>query len=333
MSTRSKAIICCVLMLLVISVIFFTLRGNQSWSSLPSKRSTVGIVNIANTLDPVFQGFKNKMGELGYVEADNITYLYDGATSDLQGLDPAVKKLTGANVDMILSISTPATMIAKKNTANAGIPVVFVPVTDPVASGIVESLSKPGGNITGIKVGGFVPQQFRWLMKISPGIKTVFIPHNSKDPSSKIGLNEVRKTAEKLGIDLRVMEFTKPDELEKILATIPQDIDAIFLLPDSLVMKKINDLVRVSMDRRLPMASVSLSQAKAGALLTYGIDFTKIGEQAARLADQILKGVKPVDLPVETAEFYLTLNLKTAKAIGIQIPDQILKQANTIIRD
>lgn len=332
MGKRNKTIVTGVLVMLIASAVFIALRGNLSFESSQSKRFTVGIVNLTKGLDPVLSGFKNGMEALGYVEEEDIIYLYDGATSDIRLLEPAVKKLIQTDVDMILAISTPATMVAKKNTAGNGVPVVFAPVNDPVASGIVESLNKPGGNITGIKVGGFVSQELKWLTKVCPKIETVFVPHNPNDKSSRLGLNEALETAEKLGIDMMVTQFSSQEELDKIIDTIPQDVDAIFLLPDNLVIHRINDLVKVSMERNLPMASVGVSQAKAGALLTYGVDFNRIGEQAARLADQILKGVKPVDLPVETAEFFLTLNLKTAKAIGIDIPDQFLRQATRIIR-
>ena len=150
----------------------------QVGASTNPKAVTIGVVNISPSLDPVLDGLRAGMAEAGYVEGENVTYVYAGATGNLQGLAPAAEALVENGVDLIVAIGTPSSIQAKRAIEGSGIPVIFVPVYDPVASGVVESLLRPGGNLTGIRAGGFVPKNLEWLLRIAPESKHLYVPHN-----------------------------------------------------------------------------------------------------------------------------------------------------------
>jgi putative ABC transport system substrate-binding protein len=320
------------LLLIIFFSIFISLL-NVACSSESKKNYKVGIINIVSVLNDTVKGFKQGMAELGYVEGENITYIYDDAALDFKKFSDIANSLVAAKVDLILSIGTPATIAAKQATAKTELPVVFVPVTDPIKSGIVESIQQPGGNITGVTFGFQEMRRFEWLVRIASGVKKIYVPYNPEDHSPVLSLTVVRKTAEKLGVELITKEFRNPEQLASGFGDIPADADAVFLVPDSLLSTRISDLIESAIKLNLPVSAANVEAVKAKqALMSYGIDLNSSGKQAARLAGQIFHGVKPADLPIETAEFYLSINLRVAKTIGLDIPDEILRQADNIIR-
>jgi putative tryptophan/tyrosine transport system substrate-binding protein len=294
---------------------------------------SVGVINVTPTLDQTLAGFKKGMTELGYTEGKKIRYLYDEPTKDMSKLSAAVQTLVAAKVDLILSITTPATLAAKQATAGIGLPVVFAVVTDPVGAGIVDSLQHPEGHITGVAFGIAEARRLEWLVRIAPQIKQIYVPFNPKDRSPVLALKMVRAAAAKLGVKLITREVHDSETLNNAVLNIPAEADAVFHLPDSLIGTRLSDLVTTANQRGLSTSAANIMDVNRYHMLTsFGLDQHLIGKQAARLADQILKGGKPADLPVEMAEFYLAINLKVAKTIGLTIPDEILRQADIIIR-
>lgn len=294
---------------------------------------TVGVINIVPDFDQVLDGFKEGMTKLGYVEGKDIRYVYDGAITDMSKLPDVAQKLVAAKVDMILTMTTPATIAAQKATSSLGLPVVFAVVTDPVGAGIVESLRQPGGNITGVVFGSQEERRFEWLVRIVPECRTIYAPFNPKDQSPVMALKVVRKVAERLGVRLIAPEVTDPKGLEDAISKIPAEADAVYFLPDSFVSTRLPDFVAAATKRKLPISGANVSVVRTGGVLTsFGFDQQLSGKQAARLADLIFKGAKPADLPAEMVEFFLAINLKVAEAIGLVIPDEILRQAHIIVR-
>lgn len=297
-----------------------------------NKTFTIGVISLSPSLDDTVTGFKQGMTELGYIEGKNITYIYPGATGSIDKLDGAAQDLVKAKVDLILSISTPTTLAVKKATADNHIPVVFVPLTDPVGAGVVNSLAQPGGNITGVTFGPQEAQRLAWLTKIAPTAKRVYIIYNPNDNSVQLALKTAKATAAQLGLEIIPHEASNPDEIAAALANFPENVDALYMLPDSITELKVAEILAVANAHHLPTSVANVERVKEGPLYSYAMKLGAAGKQSARLADQILKGVKPADLPVETAEFFLAVNLKTAQAIGLTIPDNILSQAETIYR-
>jgi putative ABC transport system substrate-binding protein len=301
--------------------------------SKKNKIHSVGVINDVPALDQALEGFKAGMTELGYIEGKNIRYIYDGPTTDMSKLSSAAQTLIAEDVDVILSITTPATKAVKQATAGIGPPVVFVVVTDPVGAEIVDSMQHPGGNITGVAFGIQEARRLEWLVRIAPKIRRIYVPFNPKDKSPVLALKMVRNAATKLGVNLITREVHNPEMLEDAVFNIPAEADAVFLLPDSLMATRLLDMVATATKRNLPTSVSNITTAKSyGVLTAFGFDQHLYGKQAARLADQIFKGAKPADLPVEMAEFYLAINLKVAKTIGLAIPYEIMRQTDIIIR-
>jgi putative ABC transport system substrate-binding protein len=297
------------------------------------KTYTVGVINIVPDFDKILAGFKEGMAELGYLEGKKIRYLYDGPTTEMGKLSAAVQSLLAAKVDLILTMTTPATLAAKKATSGTGLPVVFAVVTDPLQAGIVDSMQHPGGNITGVAFGIQEARRLEWLVRIAPEIKQIYVPFNPKDKSPVLALKIVKNAATKLGVTLITREVHDPETLNDAVLHIPSEADAVFLLPDSLVSTRLPDIVAKANERNLPTSGANISVVESNHVLTsFGFSQHLCGKQAARLADQIFKGAGPADLPVEMAEFYLAINLKVAKTIGLTIPDEILRQTGIIIR-
>jgi putative ABC transport system substrate-binding protein len=194
-------------------------------------------------------------------------------------------------------------------------------------------MRQPGGNITGVTFGPQEAMRLKWLIRIAPEIKRIYVPFNPKDKSPVLALKMVRNAAAKLGVELITREVHDPETREDAVLNIPAEADAVFALPDSYIGTRISDLAATATKRNLPLSAANIMYVRSYDVLTsFGIDQHLCGKQTARLADQIFKGARPADLPVELAEFYLAVNLKTAKTIGLTIADEILRQAHLIVR-
>jgi putative ABC transport system substrate-binding protein len=295
------------------------------------KTYTIGVINIVPDLGSTLDGFKEGMAELGYTEGENVAYIYEGATVDMGELDSVAQGLVEQDVDLILSITTPATRAAQKATAGTDIPIVFVPVTDPVGAGLVDSLRQPGGNTTGVTFGAQEGRRLESLVEIVPTIERIYVFYNPEDQSPVLALEAVDAAATELGIEIITREVHTSEEVTTAMESIPEEADALFLLPDSLVSTRMFDIIELAIELGLPTSGANTAIVEYGLLTAYGMDQRSSGKQAARLADQIFQGIEPADLPVGMAEFYLAVNLKTANAIGLDIPEEILRQADIII--
>jgi putative tryptophan/tyrosine transport system substrate-binding protein len=290
---------------------------------------TIGIVTLA-PFDDMLANFKAEMAELGYVEGKNVTYLYDGPTGTPDKLEPATQRLVDAKVDAILSITTTPTKIAKKVTAGTNTPVVFSVVVDPIAAGIIATLAQPGGNITGVSMGLVEGPRMEWLKKLVPGIQRVYVPYNPKDTAASLSFKGISSATGALGISVVPREISTLEDVDAAINEIPPDVDAIVMPADIMVKNRIEALAKAAIAHKLPLTTPS--DVQLGGLMVYGLDYTLVGRQTARLMQKVLNGTNPGTIPVETAEFLLQLNLKTAHAIDLNIPDEILRQARIIIR-
>lgn len=289
------------------------------------------ITNNPNGMRNV-QGFKDGMKALGHIEADNIHYLFADAPVQKANLEEAVKAMLEAGVDLIFTAGTPTGVVAHRVTAESKTPVVFGVIADPVAAGVMTDLNKPGGNMTGVKLSQNQERRLELLLEIAPSVRRIFIPYNPEDAAPASAVSQIDQIAAKLGVELIKNEARDDAGVTQILNNMPDEIDAIFLVPDSVVNRRLPDILAIALKRKIPVSGPSTAQVEEGALMTYGFVHHEVGVQAARIADQIIRGADPAELPVETAEFFLSINLITAGAIGMEISDTILQQANIIIR-
>ncbi|MBN1564442.1 MAG: ABC transporter substrate-binding protein [Anaerolineae bacterium] len=298
-----------------------------------TQEKTIGVLNLSPGMESVLAGFKATMTERGYEEGKNITYIYQGPAGSVEGLDPLIEELKTHDLDLVLAFGTPTAQKAQAAFADTDIPVLFGPVNDPITAGLVTSITTHSENVSGVQNGASVAKGLEWLSKIMPEAKNVYVPHNPDDASSIASLLSLQEIAPSLDIELLINEVTTNDELTTALAEIPEDADAVFILRVAMFDARTADFVPPANALGIPvMASRSDILEATDVIIGFGPDFYKIGQQAAGLAVQILEGTKASDLPIETSEEYLSINLKAAEAIGIEMPNEILNQANEIIR-
>jgi len=318
--------------ILMIALIMLFMISACSGSTNGKESYKIGVVNLAPAFDPILEGFKAGLEEAGYVEGQDLTFIYDGPAATPDALDGVLEKLKNENVDLVLTFGTLATLKAKESLSKTDIPIIFGPVTDPVASGIVADVLHQGENVTGIQTGNPTPKRLEWLLKIDPGIKRLYTFNNPDDNSSVQTLAALKETAPIFNVELVIRDTTTQEEITAALNAMPEDIDAIFL-PASAFFERNNDqFVKFSNEHKLPLAAPATANVLDGALTSFGHDNIPLGKQASHLADQILSGVDPADLPIESADLFVSINLKTAEIIELSIPDEIIRQVNIIVR-
>lgn len=297
------------------------------------QKFVVGVLCHSASVAPTVDGFKEGMAELGYVEGENITYIYDGPTGSIDTLEPALDTLLTQHLDLLLTIGTPPTSLAKQKLEGKDIPVIFAPVNDPLADGFVQSIGQPGGIMTGIKNSDSIGKSLDWLQQIVPDVKRVFVPHNPKDQSSVHSVTELQAAADQFGIELVISEASTPEEIAALTTSVPEDVDAVFIVRSGTISAKVPEFVQTATALGIPVfASTTGEFVDLGVLVAYGSSYFSSGKQAARLADQVLRGASPAELPVEVAESSLGINMITAEALGIEFPDTVLRQATQIVR-
>lgn len=317
---------------LVIILMTLTLAACGGASDEDKGHLTIGLVtNNPNGLRNV-QGFQDGMAELGYTEGENVTYIFKGEPTKGEELDVVLQEMVEREVDLIFTAGTPTGVAAHRITKGTTIPVVFGVISDPIAAGVMEDLTRPGGNMTGVKLSQNQARRLELLLEIAPKSQRILVPYNPEDTAGSTAVAQVHELAPNLGVEIVEGQARDDEQVTELLNNIPQDIDAIFMVPDSTVNARLADLLAVAFERNLPVSGPSTIQVEKGALTTYGFVHHEVGAQAARMADQVLKGADPAELPVETAEFFLVINLVTAEAIGLEVSDDMLQQAEIIIR-
>lgn len=318
-----------ILILIAIVCVAAVLWGSFTPQQKPAR---IGILLFTDLNIPTLKGFKDGLSDLDYIEGENIKYIFHGSAPTKKDLEKYMTRILDDAPDLIFSSPTPSTLVAKKMTSASKIPVVFAPVNDPVSAGIVKTTKSPEANITGVRLSASDGLRLASLTEVVPGIRKVFIPYSPEDESSRASLRMLEKAAAKLGIILVKKPFYTNTDILKDREYVPHGIDAILLPREGLVMSRIHSFVEICLDRKLPLSSPRYKQVEQGALTGYGFNGYEVGKQAARLAHRILSGTPISELPVETSEDYLFINLKTAAAIGIKINDAALRQAHNIVR-
>jgi putative ABC transport system substrate-binding protein len=298
---------------------------------------TIGIVNYVPSLAPIIDGFKAGMTELGYVEGENVTYIYNADLGpDPQIISRELEDMLAQGVDLILAVGNEPAIQARQIVKETGTPVVFAPATNPIEIGIVDDIRHPGGNLTGVQTGNFAPKAMEWLLRIVPGTTKVYSPYHPQDPVSISFHSRLDAAATALGVETMFDEVQSAEEAVAAIKTLSAEDTGICLVPMPSLQSdssNIEAIIEAAIERSIPVGTIQPKHLKLGALYSYALDDTSIGkDQAARLADQILQGTDPGNLPVEMAAFYLSINMQTAQALGLDIPDTVLRQATTIIR-
>ena len=278
--------------------------------------------------------FKRELSQLGYIEGTNIMIEYRSAENQLERFPALVQELIGLKVDVLVSSSTAGALAAKKATQT--IPVVFIGATDPIGAGLVDSLARPGGNITGFTTIGalLTGKRLELLKETIPKLSHVALLWNPHDPACVQEWTESLSLARKLGLQLYSMEASSADQYDLAFKeAVKARVSAVSVPQDPLVASQQKQIVRLTARHRLPAIYSRNDFVESGGLMSYGPDPVEPYKRAAILVVKIMKGTKPADLPVEQpTKFELVINLKTAKRIGLTIPPNVLARADRVIK-
>jgi ABC-type uncharacterized transport system substrate-binding protein len=279
------------------------------------------------------RAFLRGLAELGWVDGKNIMIAYRYADGRNDRLPALVADLLRLKVDVIVTAVTNDTLAAKNATSE--IPIVMAAAGDPVATGIVQSLARPGGNVTGLsqmnpELNG---KRLELLRAIAPNISSVAVLVNPEDPISVLGWNEVQLSAQKLGINARYWEARDASELNKVLGDAANaGANALAIMPNPIFVVALKRIADFALEKRLPSIFHLGEFPAVGGLVSYGVDRNDLFRRAATYVDKILKGAQPADLPIEQpTKFELVINVKTAKTLGLAVPPALLATADRVI--
>lgn len=297
----------------------------------PPKNYIIGYVNPNPTEFEGAQGFLRNLPKFGYVEGENTTIIRC-ETKDKTEIEAAIRDMVARKVDLVFTMTTPATEMAKEISRGTGIPVVFI-LYDAVKSGVVENLLTHNGNLTGIQLRGSTPKALEKMLEIAPDAKHILTPICFDTGAANRSLEDLKTATEELGLKLTVSEVKTLEQLHTSMQDIPEDVDAVFILHTWLVGTNLGPVLAAATKRNIPVFSAGHVHYDNGLLFSYGPRDEETGTQAARLVHNILfHGVPPGELPVETSDFFLGINLKTAEFAGLEIPYHFLQQADFIER-
>jgi putative ABC transport system substrate-binding protein len=277
--------------------------------------------------------FKQGMASLNYVEGKNLIVDYRWGHGDLDQLPGMAAELVSLNPDVIVSTNTAVLLALQKLTRS--IPIVMQGLSDPLAVGLIGSLARPGGNITGLSQ--MVPElsgkRLELLKEAVPNLARVMVLSNPGNPAVVLGLQQTRTAAQTLSLSVDSVDVRTPLELDRAFSIIvDRHPDGLLLLADTMIVTERFHIAEFTTKNRLPAISPYRESTEAGELMTYGVSMSDIIRRSAGYIDQILKGKKPAELPVEQpVKFDLIINLKTAKTLGLDVSPHLLAQADEVI--
>ena len=299
----------------------------------PAKLPTIGFLG-AGTSSAYGQwtaAFVERLRELGWIEGRTVAIEYRWAEGRTERFREIAAEFVRLKVDVIVTAGSavPATM-----EVTSTIPIVFAIAVDPIGSGMVASLARPGGNVTGVSMQAteLASKRIQLLRDVLPNLKRLAVIANVGARGAVLELAEVRAVARKLGIDIEVLEIRRAEDIAPAFAALKNGAQALYVCPDALVNANYIRINTFALGARLPTIHAFRDFVGAGGLMSYGANNTGLFRRAGDIVDKILKGAKPADLPVEQpTKFELVVNLTTAKAIGLTIPEAFLLRADELI--
>jgi putative ABC transport system substrate-binding protein len=300
----------------------------------PAKLARIGFLRAAGADNKDFTAFRSGMRALGYIEGQNIVIEQRYAAGPYDRVSELAAELVRLNVDVIVVDGPAAAKPAKAATAD--IPIVFTLATDPVADGLVASMARPGGNLTGLTLSvGYelVAKRVELLKDIKPDLARLAILRNPANPSARFYSSEAERAGRVLGLTMRTFDAQSPGNLQAAFAAMVEwRADGMATLNDGMFYSQHERVVTLAREIRLAGVHPEAVFAEAGGLISYGPSFPDLFLRAATYVDKILKGAKPADLPIEQpTKFELVVNLKTARALGLTISRDFLLRADEVI--
>ena len=282
----------------------------------------------------MLQVFRQRLEHLGHIEGRDIAIEFRYADRNFGRLPALAAELVEQKVDIIVTLTTPATVAARK--ATSAIPMVAISVSDPVGQGLVDSLARPGGNVTGLAFGvglDIFSKGLELFKEAVPGLRMVALLVNPANPVHEAVAGKMEAAALAMNLRAGVFQARRPEEITRALKAIAQaHYGAVFVVADALLASERSQIVKLAMTYQLPSMHQLREEAEAGGLMSYGPDTTDMYRRAATYVDAIMKGAKPADLPVQQpTKFELVINLTTARALGLTILPTLLVRADEVI--
>jgi putative ABC transport system substrate-binding protein len=303
-----------------------------TFAQQPAKLHRIGV--LANENNPPWEGFRRGLRDLGYVDGGNVTIEWRFSDGNVERFPALALELVRSDVDIIVASSTPAIRAAKQATTT--IPIVMAVSAYPDKSGLVESLARPGGNVTGLTNVGpeLMGKSFQVLKEVAPKVSRVAVLFNPGNPVEALALKDVQAAAAGVGVDIQATDVRTLGEYAMAFASIDSSrADALFAFGNPGNFKNRQLIADFALKRRLPSLYQERLFVESGGLVSYAPSYIEMYARAATFVDRILKGAKPADLPVEQpTKFELVINLKTAKALGLTIPQSLLLRADEVIQ-
>jgi putative ABC transport system substrate-binding protein len=273
-----------------------------------------------------------RLRELGWMEGRNVAIEVRWAEGRSERFAEIAAEFVRLKVDVIVTVATPPTLAAKQ--ATSVIPIVFAAVSDPVGTGLVASLARPGGNITGLanQISDTAGKKLEFLREVVSDLRRLAIMANVGNPASVLEMGEAQAAARKLGLEVTTSEIRRVDDIAPAFEALRQRADALYLCPDPLMNTNRTRINILAVGARLPTMHGVREYVEAGGLISYGPDMRDQFRRVADIVDKILRGAKPAEIPVEQpTKFDLVINLFTAKALGIEVPPTLLARADEVI--
>jgi len=319
---------------------FITLLGGAAatWplatrAQQPGKVPAIGFLGANPSIESYrVAAFVQRLRELAWIDGRNLAIEYRWAEGRNERYAENAAELVRLTVDVIVTVATPATLAAKQ--ATAVIPIVFAATGDPVGTGLVASLARPGGNVTGLssQTAETAGKRVELLREIVPGLGRLAIMGNVGNPISVLEFGEVQAAARALGLEVTTSELRRAEDISPAFDALKGRADALYVCTDPLVNTHRIRINTLALAARLPTIYLVRENVEAGGLMSYGPNFRDLFRRAADYVDKILRGAKPGDMPVEQpTNFDLIINLTTAKALGLTIPEPFLLRADEVI--
>jgi putative ABC transport system substrate-binding protein len=319
---------------LALSLVLFAILLDVGAQPAP-RVPRVGYLESGSVSDTPFdEAFREGLRDLGWVEGQNVVLEIRAAEGNYERLPELAAELVRLKVDVIFASSTPAALAAKRATGT--IPIVIGRVADPVRSGLVDSLARPGGNVTGWTHQGLEMRvKYLDLLKEAvPDAMRVGVLWNPGNPIHGLSLTFVESTAKELAVELHPVGVGKPEEIENAFSALARRrVQVLIVFQDGMFLAHTPQIIALAARNRLPTMYGATEMVRAGGLMGYGVNLPQMYRRGASFVDRILKGAKPADLPVEQPTiFELVINLGAAKRLGLTLPPAILARADEVIR-
>ena len=301
---------------------------------LADRLPTIGFLGptTASAMAPWITVFVRRLHELGWIEGRSVVIEYRWAEAHTDRFAEIAAEFVKLKVDVIVTYASAPVLAAKHATTL--IPVVFAAQMDPVGAGVVTSLAHPGGNVTGLSIQttDTADKRLELLREVVSNLGRLAIMVNPGAPGALLEMREVQEAGRKLGIEVTTLEIWRTDDIAPAIEALEGHVDALYVATDPLVFTNRSRINNMAQRLGLPTIYGSREYVEAGALMSYGPNFPDLFRRAAEYVDKILRGTKPADIPVEQPiKFDLVINLKTAKAIGLKIPESFLVRADEVI--